>query len=275
MTKLSSLSIALAMASPGVAAADEADLAAASPFVTLARHDVTSHLDLDAGYMFPKDDDGTLLRLHLFGEYVHPSGFGVYATVPFTHVSGDGESSDQLGGFELGGIFVPKLESSHASLIIHAGVALPSVTDNSVEGLINFGSAFMRVTDLYAQFPKSTTFRLGVSPTIHSGALFARADVSVDLNLASPNDANIRPGFELGLGVGAHLDKATLTAEVSNLTITGIGDSSDGGSLDTVAVSAQYDAGRLTPYAAVIMGLDDDVRDVMSAAIVLGVRSHP
>ena len=260
---------------PVTAPASTAPAPEASPFVTMFPQDGTTKVDIDAAYLFVKNNGGdtstTVFRGDLFAQYVDPhSGLGGYATIPFTHSSGDGMSVNSLGGLEVGGVFVRRLEEQSTSIVVHAGLVLPTVSTDETS-LVGLVSAVTRLPELYATIPDAVTLRIGISPIFRSGPLFVRLDANFDANLSAQNETE-KPGFELDAGIGYDAGKVVVMAEVTNVILTGDNDSV---TLDVAALSARVDLGKVKPYAALTIPLDDDTRQIMNAAITVGLSATP
>jgi len=256
------------LAVPVVAGADDA-----SPFVTMFHQDGGTKVDIDAAYMFANSDAPTtvtkLYRGDLFAEYVDPSnGLGGYVTIPFIHSTDAMTTKDSLGGLEVGGVLVRKLDAG--TIVGHAGLVLPTISsqDSSVIGL---SGSVMRIPEVYATLPDAVSLRIGVSPLFHTGSVIVRLDVNVDLNVSETNETE-KPGFEVDAGIGYSSGLVAIMAEITNVVI--IGDYA-GLTLDVGAISARFDLGKLKPYVAVSIPLDDDARQIMSAGVTVGLSATP
>lgn len=270
--------VAVVMLVSGTARGDElADPTRAPGFVTMLRQDANSRVGADLTYfVFDNDTDATLLRFDIHGQYVDPvSGAGFYAQVPIAYltgagssVSGSGESETAVGGIELGGIYIPKLSTPGLGLVLRAGLTLPNAPDDD-SGLIGLIATFMRPIDVYAQFPKASTLRLGVSPIIRSGQFFARADLGLDVNVYVDEGDTVDPGLVVDVGVGIDLGSAAIMGEITTLAVTGDG----GDSLTSAAISARG-TGSVQPYGALLIPVDDDVSDVFDLGLLFGVEGR-
>lgn len=250
--------------------------AAATPFVNINRHDVTSmaggevtYVDLDGA------NDTTLLRFDLHGQYVDPGmGVGGYASVPIAHANGDNDSETVLGNLEVGGIFVPKLSNPELRVVLHGGLTLPTApdADNLGAAFVGVFAGYARIHDLYQTIPKGTTVRLGVSPIYSAGQLIARLDAGVDINLDSADqmdEADPAVHFNLGVGFWATPEMAVM-AELSTLTIFDDTDNDDD-SVANAIVGGRFYAGSVQPYVGIIIPLDDDVSEFMNLGLTLGL----
>jgi hypothetical protein len=270
--------LALVLLASGAARGDELNEPTRAPgFVTMLRQDANSRVGADLTYfIFDNESDATLLRFDIHGQYVDPvSGAGFYAQVPIAYltgagnsVSGSGDSETAVGGIELGGIYIPKLSTPGLGLVLRAGLTLPNAPDDDA-GLVGLFATFMRPIDVYAQFPKSSTLRLGVSPIIRSGQLFARADLGLDINVYTDQGDTLDPGLVVDVGVGVDLGGAAIMGEITTLAVTG----DDGDSLTSAALSVRG-TGSVQPYGALLIPVDDDVSDVYDLGLLFGVEGR-
>jgi hypothetical protein len=254
-------------------AQDAAPDASHSPgFVTIERFDSVSRAGLDVSYVnVNTSQDVTLLASNLHGQYITPSGAGGYLQLPVSYATGSGigttDSVTALGDLELGGIYVTPI--GRHKLALHAGLTLPTASDDldkyatSIIGLI--GS---RLTDFYDALPKGTSIRLGASPLIRSGQLFARIDFGIDANLDNSGSSSFDSFLHFNGGLGFDLGTAAIMGEITNLYST----SNNGGWLNTVALSARFKAGDISPYAALIIPLDDDTQQFVDLSFTGGLE---
>ncbi len=257
-------------------------LAAADPdhFVTLDRQDASSRAGLEVSKLFYDGaqtsgaNDISGLRFDLHGQYLTPNAMGVYVTVPMGHVSGGGQSYSSVGDLEVGGIFIPQLTASNVKLVLHGGITLPTQSKDQTNALATAFTVYPRLTDIYLAVPEGLSLRLGVSPIVKSGQVFFRADLGFDANLSSTQNADVKNMVHANAGVGIDLGVASVMVESANVYVTGnnnpngaFGDSW----ANTGAVSARFDGGSVYPYAAIVVGLDHDVRTIMDEAITIGL----
>lgn len=263
--------VVLVLVASGAAHGDELNEPTRAPgFVTMLRQDANSRAGADLTYfVLDSDSDTTLLRFDLHGHYVDPaSGAGVYAQVPIAYATGGGDSETALGGVELGGIYIPKLSSQDIGVVLRAGLTLPTASEDDA-GLIGLIATFMRPIDVYGQFPKSSTLRLGVSPIIRSGQFFARADLGLDINVYVDEGDTLDPALVVDVGAGIDLGGAAITGEITTLAITG----DDGESLTSAALSVRG-TGRVQPYGALLIPVDDDVSDTFDLGLLAGIEGR-
>ena len=250
-------------------------IAAADPehFVTIDRQDDSSRAGAELSYLIlAGNNSGTAMRFDVHGQYVDPtSGIGGYVSVPFGYISGGNQSDQALGDIEAGAIYAVRMANPNTKLILHGGITLhhrESSVNSAEIGAVTFSS---RLSDFYQVIPEGTSLRLGVSPIIHQGQLFARADFGIDANLSDAQSDTENTVLRFQFGAGVDFGQASLMLESTNLYATGKNGSS-GGWINTGALSARFDAGSVYPYGALVLGLDDDVRTIMHEAITVGVE---
>jgi len=256
-----SLVVASMVAGPAVASAGP------DHFVTIDRVDDSSRGGLEVSDQLDTND-ATFFRVDAHGQYVDPaSGLGGYVTVPLGHGSGNGESYTSLGDLEAGILYSPRLSSPDLKLILHAGLTLPTAPSDDNHVLTNVYTVGPRLTDFYLAVPEAWSIRAGVSPLVRSGQLFARADVGFDVNVANGAQGNVESMFRFNAGAGVDLGDAAVMAELTNLHANGSG----GAWIETGALTLRGEVGTVQPYAALVVGLDDDAREIIHEAITIGI----
>ena len=263
------IALAIVAGARGLAAAHGPD-AIFDP-LTMDRHTPVSTLDLDFAYVAydePANTDVTAVGITIGGQYVTPKGIGGYLSVPLSYVGlqvdlpaplGVDDSELALGNIELGGLYAKYL-ASHAAIVVHGGIALPTAGDEGVAANQILASS-PRYGDLVQRATNSTWLRLGLSPMGRSGKLFWRADVGLDLALDEDNAATISPVFRVSVGGGIDLRTAHLLAELVTVVVD---DGSDDESASTFAIGARFVSGKLRPGVALIVpiGFDGALFDV-------------
>ncbi len=258
---------------------------AASPtFVTLERFDATSIGGLSVTYLEPnsKTFSGGDLKLFRFAanaQYVDaPTGFGGYVQAPLAMVrektGSTSNTTTSFGDIEVGGIFVPHLSTPDIGVVLHAGVTAPTGEDGSGEALAGLLESGSMLREVYDAIPKGVTARVGVSPTLRRGNLFARADVGLDWNISASKNVSVGNGIHYDLGVGVDLGTAAVMIESANLTLQSdspAGSTKNATTLNTLAISARAIAGSALPYVGVIIPLEEDTSDIYDVAIIAGV----
>jgi hypothetical protein len=248
--------------------------AATSPgFVTTDRMDGTSRVGGELSYMFLSNNtDGTAWRFDLHGQYVDPNtGFGGYASVPFTLATGNGDSNTGGGDLEVGGFFIPKLATPGFSIVIRAGLTLPTGSRDDgglVNAIVGVGS---RPTDLYQMIPRGTSLRVSLSPIVRSGNLFARADIGIDRNLDADRGANVDAFLRLNAAAGVDLGNAAIMAELVNVHT--FGDVQDSW-IDQISLATRLRMPTVEPYAALGFPLNRQTRNEIDAALTVGVEGR-
>lgn len=207
-------------------------------------------------------EEGFVSRLDLHGQWMHQSGFGAYGQVAVSRAFlGDnltpGLELDtiSLSNVELGGQYKRAL-SNELTIVGHAGLVLPTAQDEPGAFITNVLSSQRRFNDLVTAIPDLTALRLGVSPTWQRGAVFARADLGVDVILDSEMEST-DPVAHANVAIGARQGK--LSGALELVTMFATGDVSEGADrfLHTGALSLSYNAGSFTPNLAIVTPLDD------------------
>jgi len=247
----------------GVARADD------RTFVTLDRSDETSRAGVELSYVTMDDQgDGNArygVRFEGHGQLIHAAtGLGFYETVSYGLISQDNGSSDeQLGDVELGGVYTRPVGAT-LRVTVHVGATLPSAQagDSDVQPLeVVFGS---RIADRVLATDEAVTARLGGALLYRGERLFARLDVGFDGRITGPGRG--RPQLRVAGGVGYVLGPALASAELTNLLHT-----SESRGENSLALAGRLRAGRLQPYAALILPLDTDAGAFTSGALTVGV----
>jgi hypothetical protein len=265
MLRLTALSLSFAVtltAHAAIATAEDGDAPNPAPFALTDRVDDTSHVVVSFGdTLFTQDgaDIDIALRADLHAQYTHVSGFGGYASMPLSYLSGGDDSATALGDLELGGAFV--LKTKTLPVVLRAGVLLPTA-DDDFEGLItNFLTIGHRLTDLAGTAPNTTWLRASASPIYRSGRVILRTDVGVDVPIAEGDGVDADPLLRLNVGAGYDVGPIALGAEF--ITMATLGDVGDGGErfLHTVGVTGRYTGSAFMPGLSFAVPLDDSRSD--------------
>ena len=245
-------------------------------FVIMDRVDGSSRAGAELEYLFPDHtgtSDVTAFRIDAHMQYVSPqSGFGVYGTLPLSHVSGGNESYTPVGDIELGALFAPHQISPSTAFVLHAGITLPTAPSGTGDALSNLIASSARFDDLYLSIPDGLSLRAGGSLLARSGQLFARFDAAVDANLSAANSSSTDTFLRFNAGVGADLGQVALMGELVNLYDSSASSGGSGSSwLNVGALSLRVRANNLQPYVALTFPLDHDSNSFMSAALTVGV----
>jgi hypothetical protein len=270
----------VASAQPGtVAPAGAAASSSADPpgFVTIDRLDASSRFGIDVSYL-GLDGDATLLRAELAARYVDPAtALGGYVQVPFAfaRVSGGdrSETVTDLGNIEIGGIYAPRVDAGDLRWVLHAGITLPTAEDGRNEAEVGTIANVARLSEFFNSLPGAVTLKLGVAPVFRRGAFFARVNLGFERNLES-KDGSIPDVVHLDAGVGVDLGGSAVMLESANLLVPdeqhGGEVSSKGFTLHELAVSVRGH-GAVSPFAAVIVPLDDDLK-FLNVALTAGAE---
>jgi hypothetical protein len=240
-----------------------ADEPAAAAFATMDDTGDGSKLDAELGLGFAsgEDSDDVAARLDLHGQFVAAHGFGAYVGVAATSYVSDqaNQSFDSVGNFQLGAMHRTRLAPA-VDVGVRAGFILPTGSgDRDIVGH-QVGTVILRPSDAATAVPDSTWLRLGVSPTYRAGSLFVRADLGVDLPMASGGDEMDLDVIGRGnLGVGFVQGGFAASAELQNVAAF---DDEDGGSdwIHTAALSMRGVGRTFSPFFTVSSPLDDGLR---------------
>jgi hypothetical protein len=256
---------------PATAVADEPAL---HELTTLDRATGQTGVGADLSYTTGDlgDLEGGASRIDLHGQYMLRSGVGVYgafavskafldAKDPANQMFADAiNDATALSNLELGLQMRRQLRGDLA-LVGHAGITLPTAQDDDFGAVLtNLMSAPRRFTDLVTAIPDTTALRLGISPIWSRGALFARADLGVDVIVDEPEMSSSDPIVHANLAVGGRSGKLSGALELVTLGTTGTIDEDQDRFLHTAAISLRYDAGRFAPNLTVVTPLDDSGR---------------
>ena len=241
-------------------------------FVVADGQDAEMHAGLQTQYfVVDGQGDGQLWRMDAHLNLVNPgSRIGAYAHLPLTFTEETSEDEAAVGNLEVGGIYVPELANASFGLSLHAGITAPTAPEDT-SAMLGFLAGGMRPGDRYVTLPKSSTLRFGVSPLLHSGDVFARFDVGLDINLyVAGSDEPVDPAMHVNAGLGLDLGtmNAALMAEVSTLHV--FGDARDMNT-SVAALSVRGHSGQVEPYLGVALPLDKQLRETFDAGIVFGL----
>jgi hypothetical protein len=95
-------------------------------------------------------------------------------------------------------------------------------------------------------------------------------DGGLDINVYNDGGNEVDPGILLNFGAGADVGTGALMGEVTTLVITGDG----GESISAAALSMRGNAGRVQPYAALLLPLDEEASDIFDLALLAGVEGR-
>jgi hypothetical protein len=243
----------LALAEPGGADHD---------FVTLDRLNGQSQAGIALSKVFAEDLG--IYRFDLYGQYVTPTGLGGAVSMPFTYVTFNGESESGIGNLALAGFYVQR--GRQADIVFSGGVFLPTASDDdAILNVVSAGGA--RLTD-YASGGDATWLRLAVSPAVHSGEIFARADLGADIPLGADFDLDALARINVAVGLEVAQGQGEITLELNNLIAIGTDD--DDSSLQAFGFAGRYTAGTIHPFAAMIIPYLESA-DGLDFTLTLGV----
>jgi len=261
------LATAALAGAPGLARANPDDLFADAIFdpLTMDHHTPVSTLDADFSYVAydePRDVDVTVMGITIAGQYVTSRGVGGYLSIPMSYLAVDtplniflpDDSALALGNLEIGGLW-SKFFGSETALVLHAGLALPTASDDEIAAYQALASS-PRWGNFVERVPNSTWLRLGLSPMGRiGGKLFWRADLGVDLALDEDDPVTYSPVLRVNLGGGVDLGTAHLLAELVTNVLDTDPDTNDNAA-STLAIGARFLAGNLRPGIGIILPID-------------------
>ena len=239
--------------------------------MAMDRQDGISRIGLQLGFGFfdePPNTDITALGAQAYGQYMTPSGFGVYGILPFNYLSievgNQDESESAIGGIELGGIYV--VPGHQIDWVLHGGLVLPTASDDNdgpISGIATNGfGSFMRINDILLAYPELTALRLGVSPVLRQGQLVLRFDGAIDVPLAADGE---EPDPLVRLNVGGGLDTGSfaLLGELVNVISTEDNDNNDNDVINVLGITGRFMLGAFEPGVQIGFPLDDELNDLM------------
>jgi hypothetical protein len=193
--------------------------------------------------------------------------------VPFAYASSvnGSDTITDVGDIELGGVFSPRLApGGGAGVILRAGVTLPT-GESQPAAAVGTLANFLAMPDLYNSLPQSTTLKFGVSPVVRSGPVFARFDLGLDWNLDA-KDTTVGKALHWNIGLGADLGPAAVMLESENTTLFSDRPSVESASVDAFAISARIHGESASPYFALVLPLDQDLKDITGLMVTAGIE---
>lgn len=243
----------------------------AAHFVTLDRQDDSSRAGIEASRVFFQPSgpgESYALRFDAHGQWFDPDhGAGAYVTIPVAYR--DATATTAVGDAEAGGMLVEHLGGRNV-VVLHAGITLPTQSASSDARQASEDAAYARISDYYLTIPGGLSLRVGVSPIIRDGIVFARADVAVDTVGTSDAVSSVPTLLRLDAGVGVDLGAAAVTVESANLL--GISSGGEVGGAHTGAVAARFDAGSVQVYGAYVLLLGST--DIANDAVTVGIEAR-
>jgi hypothetical protein len=248
----------------------------APSFVVMDQVDASSAAGLQLSYFtLPSriQNAPTLLRVAAQARYVDPgTGLGAYGRVPFAYAAGTGGSKSitDVGDVEIGAIFSPRRTADGLGVILRAGITLPT-GESKDSALVGTLANYLALPDLYNSLPQATTLKLGVSPVVRSGPVFARLDLGLDWNLDA-KDTTIGKALHINVGVGADVGPAAVMVESTNVTLFSDRPTANSESVNAFALSVRFDARPSSPYLALVLPVDDDLKEVVGFMVTAGIE---
>jgi hypothetical protein len=243
-------------------------------FTTIDRQDETSRAGAEISLpSIPGNADGHFTRLDGHGQYVDPeSRFGGYVDMAIARFQGT-NSVTGIGGLEAGVIYAPSTGPG-SEVVLHAGIVLPTASASNEALGANLGGVLARLTDYYQIIPDAVSLRLGVSPVLRSGNVFARIDLGFDVNFSDSTPQSADSILRVNAGVGLFLTPTTtLAAETTNLRLMNSGNQSESQRwINTAALAVRVHSNHARPYGAVVLPLDHDSSMVLNIAATFGIE---
>jgi hypothetical protein len=244
---------------PAAAAVAEA----APTFMTLDRMDGTARLGIQVGWDKIDDtnlSDGFLMRYEPYGQYVFPNRVvGIYGHIPISHAFNfNSADATGIGNIDLGGFFMPMQNNQ---LILRAGLALSTASDNGNDEFANIATTYERLTDLLQVAPNYTTLRLSASTVQQWDSVFFRADVGFDLAVDKPGTATTSIYFRGNAALGVRATGVDVMLELVNLAAANgnVNGGIEGRFIHTAGVGVRTQ-GEHQFHAGAVFPLDDNVR---------------
>lgn len=253
---------------------------ATAQYVSLDRQAKSRRVGLRLDFGFPKDTgndvtkDDVYFRTELYGQFA-AAGWGGYISVPFMKDIGSSpiatSTDSTLGNIEVGGYKL--MGAGPVDLVARIGLSLPTAR-SSTSAFFSYG----RLTDLLNSQPDIFGLRLSLSPDIHMGIAFLRADIGADLVFDrkaddDPNRQSFATQLRANVGAGVNLGLFALTAEIVNSIQLTSGDLlAASRSAHTLALSTWANLPIVKPYMAFTFPLDEQNRAAYGFAFTLGVE---
>lgn len=237
-----------------------------SDFTSLDRTDGASRAGAEITHMNLEGGGGELFRLEAYGQYVDPRyGVGAYASLPAafaTGIKGD-ETSFELASIELGGIYAVGFGRPGSGIVVRAGIALPTAPNEAdYASYATLGRAEVAGN----AFSRGVLGRLGVSPIVRAGNVFARADLGVDVH--SDEDLVF---VRYGGGIGVQTGPLAISAEVAGSAYVSGADIEP---YTAGTLAFRYTESRVHPYLAIGTPLASEDRGLFSTFVTLGADAR-
>jgi hypothetical protein len=261
LVRVACLSLSSLAALAGTALAQEAPPPAppATPlfFPTMGPDAQGSNVNLRLGLQQIEDADESIKRFEVGGQFVGTGNAGGYATMAVAMV----DEVTAVSNLEVGGLY--NLRGRTTDTALRFGLVLPTGSgadeDDFDELFVNAISITMaRPSDSVTISPEMTSLRVAAAPTYRSGQIVLRADVGLDVPIDGPGDDTPEPIYHVDLGVGFDGGQFGVTGE---LTSVGSLDSDAEGTFHVLALSGQYRAGKVSPFATFSLPFDRGVED--------------
>ena len=245
-------------------------------FATLDRVGTSSNFSADLGLTFFDNDfsDATGINLRLHTDYFFNRGTGLYGTLPISYLMLDEvDDESDVGNLEVGAMFLPRM-GSQTSLILRAGLALPTATD----GGATFLNAFGQLSDYVLHFPDVMSLRFSASLLSRNrGSFFWRLDGGLDVPFDTADDGepqtDIDPLLRFNVGAGVRTGGAALMIELANLGTTGDVVDSEDRFIHSLGFSARFTSSAVQPMVALVVPVDDELRELVNFTLFVGISA--
>jgi hypothetical protein len=237
-----------------------------SDFTSLDRVDGASRAGAELTHMNLEGGGGELFRLEAYGQYVDPRyGVGGYASVPMALGTGilGGETGFELASIELGALYSHGFGRPGSGIVVRAGIAAPTAPDEADYAPY---AALGRAETAGNAFSSGVMGRLGISPIVRAGIVFARADFGVDVH-SEDSDVMVR----YGAGIGVQPGPLAISVEAAGSLFVGDGHF-EPYSAGTLAF--RYVQSRVHPYLAIGTPLASDDRALFSTFLTVGADAR-
>jgi hypothetical protein len=228
-----------------------------------------SRLGLDAAYTrFAEDDllgELSTLRFDLYGRYVHPSGGGVAASLPFTAAWADEDSEYQIGNASVFALY--NVGPGPVRVFTRAGIVLPTADDE--DGGSNLLGGLGRLGDFSTGLPETTSLVFAISPQIKGGRFFTRADLGVDFVVDEPEGQDdFGPLVHISAAAGVDTGPVDVSAEIVNEF--NLGEDEDD-ALHNLGFTASYTGGQVRPHVGFVVPFGSDITELVDFVVLAGV----
>ncbi len=262
------LTLCLALIAPATAAAGPQ---LEPRFLQTDRTGATTTTGVSFGLVSLPDDSEGSYHADLFGQWMVLRALGIYGNVTANALTTEANDDSALGNAELGGVWVP--DGAPWPVVARIGMTLPTAPSGDVPAqFANNTGQMARFTDAALGQGEVTWARAAVSTFLRDGQGYFRVDVGVDVALFGDRTDEVSHLLRVNAAAGLKSDKVALSAEL----ITNVGLEDPGQNdrfLHVLSVGGRYlAAGDIQPNLAILLPMDDELRDLFGHAFVLGIE---